>query len=278
MTHENVTPCFGNFKRIRQLQRWQGIFALIMEINSKVSGYVRYGLFSFNSVSQARWPISIDIQAPNNNNNYKLSSYMQNVVKTLAPLGLNETLREKTRWKLHQDAARCLQQHPKEQQLYSHFLPISQFIQVKWARHARHYWWSKDQFIGDFLLWIPAYGPSSVGRPALVNSAMSRHRMPSRWFSVNDGWQGWIARDRQKDKQTESREYMLSVRLYEDNVDDDDLCYRYALMMMTIIWRKFEADTKRNDPTVQNNPYKNHNPSVWIRSGFNTWPIISFNF
>ena len=38
-------------------------------------------------------------------------------------------------------------QHPIKQQLYGHLPPISQTIQVRWTRHAEHYWGSKDKII-----------------------------------------------------------------------------------------------------------------------------------
>ena len=56
------------------------------------------------------------------------------------------------------------QQHPTEQQLYGHFLPISKTTQIRRARHARHYWGSKDELIGDVLPWTRSHGRTSVGR------------------------------------------------------------------------------------------------------------------
>ena len=39
-------------------------------------------------------------------------------------------------------------QHATQQQLYSHLLPISKTIQLRWTRHAGHCW-RKDQFLCD---------------------------------------------------------------------------------------------------------------------------------
>ena len=39
-------------------------------------------------------------------------------------------------------------------------------LQVKWARHAGHSWWRKDECISDILLWTPWHGHTSVNQPA----------------------------------------------------------------------------------------------------------------
>ena len=57
-------------------------------------------------------------------------------------------------------------QHPTRYQLYGHLPPITKTIQVRRARHAGHYWRSKDELISDVLLWTPAYGQAKAGRPA----------------------------------------------------------------------------------------------------------------
>ena len=38
-------------------------------------------------------------------------------------------------------------QHPTKQQLYSHWPLISKSIQIRWTRHARHCWRSKDKLM-----------------------------------------------------------------------------------------------------------------------------------
>ena len=57
-------------------------------------------------------------------------------------------------------------QHPTRRQLYSHLPPITKTIQVRWTRHARHCWRSKDELVSDVLLWTPTYGQAKAGRPA----------------------------------------------------------------------------------------------------------------
>ncbi len=57
-------------------------------------------------------------------------------------------------------------QHPTRHQLYSHLPPIMKTIQVRRARHAGHCWRSRDELIGDVLLWTPTYGRAKAGRPA----------------------------------------------------------------------------------------------------------------
>ena len=56
-------------------------------------------------------------------------------------------------------------QHPTRHQLYGHLPPITKTIQVRRARHAGHYWRSKDE-LSDVLLWTPTYGQAKAGRPA----------------------------------------------------------------------------------------------------------------
>ena len=46
-------------------------------------------------------------------------------------------------------------QHPTKQQLYDHFIPISQTIQVRKTRHAWYWWRIKAQLIRGILLWTP---------------------------------------------------------------------------------------------------------------------------
>ena len=55
--------------------------------------------------------------------------------------------------------------HPTKQHLYGHLSLISQTIQVKWTRHAKYCWWSKNKLKRDILLWAPTYGCTSVGCP-----------------------------------------------------------------------------------------------------------------
>ena len=56
-------------------------------------------------------------------------------------------------------------QHPTKQQLYGHLPPISKIIQIRWTRHVRHCWRSKNELISDVLLWTSSYRHASVGQP-----------------------------------------------------------------------------------------------------------------
>ena len=56
-------------------------------------------------------------------------------------------------------------QHSTKHQLYGLLPPIMKTIQVRWTRHAGHYWRSRDELISDVLLWTPTYGWAKVGRP-----------------------------------------------------------------------------------------------------------------
>ena len=55
---------------------------------------------------------------------------------------------------------------PTEHQLYGHLPPITKTIQARRTRHVGHCWRSRDELIGDVLLWTPTYGRAKVGRPA----------------------------------------------------------------------------------------------------------------
>ena len=43
---------------------------------------------------------------------------------------------------------------------------IYKTIQVRRTRHAGHCWRSKNELIGEVLLWTPTYGRAKAGRPA----------------------------------------------------------------------------------------------------------------
>ena len=49
-------------------------------------------------------------------------------------------------------------QHPTKYQLYSHLPPITKTLKVRRTRHAGHCWTSRDELIGDLILWILTYG------------------------------------------------------------------------------------------------------------------------
>ena len=57
-------------------------------------------------------------------------------------------------------------QHPTNQQLYVHLLPITKTIKVRRSRHAGHFCRSKEELICRVLLQTPSNGRAKAGRPA----------------------------------------------------------------------------------------------------------------
>ena len=57
-------------------------------------------------------------------------------------------------------------QHPTKQLMYGHLPPITKTIQARRTRHAGHCWRSRDELIGDVLLWTPSHGREKAGWPA----------------------------------------------------------------------------------------------------------------
>ena len=70
------------------------------------------------------------------------------------------------RWMLRVILNKSRRKYPTKQQLYGHLPPITKTIKVRWSRHARHCWRSKDELISDVLLWSPSHGRAKAGRPA----------------------------------------------------------------------------------------------------------------
>ena len=66
---------------------------------------------------------------------------------------------------LHDILNKSWKKHPTKQQLSGHLLPISQTIQVRWTRHAGHYWRNENEFISNVLLWTPTQGHIGVSWP-----------------------------------------------------------------------------------------------------------------
>ena len=52
--------------------------------------------------------------------------------------------------------------------LYLYFPPISEIISVRWTKHARPCWRSKDELMSNVLLQILSHGRASVRRPAKI--------------------------------------------------------------------------------------------------------------
>ena len=61
---------------------------------------------------------------------------------------------------------RSWRQHPTKHQLYGHLPPTTKTIQIRRTRHAGHCWRSRDELMGDVLLWTPSHGRVKAGRPA----------------------------------------------------------------------------------------------------------------
>ena len=57
-------------------------------------------------------------------------------------------------------------QHPTKQQLYGYLPSIMKTIKVRWTRHAKHCWRSRDELISDVLKWTPSHSWAKAGRPA----------------------------------------------------------------------------------------------------------------
>ena len=99
-------------------------------------------------------------------------SFFQAAVVSILLYGCTTwTLTKRLKKKLDSNYTRMLRailnkswwQHPTRHQLYGHLPPIMKTIQVRRTRHAGHCWRSKDELIGDVLLWTPAYGQAKAG-------------------------------------------------------------------------------------------------------------------
>ena len=91
-------------------------------------------------------------------------------------------------------------QHPIKQYLYGHLLPITKTIQVRWTRHAVHYWSSRDEFISDILKGTASHGRTKAGRPArtykqqlCADTVCSHEDLPG----AMDDREGWWERVRE---------------------------------------------------------------------------------
>ena len=118
------------------------------------------------------------------------------------------TLRKCLKKKIHRNYTRMLyvllnkswKQYSTKQQLYSHWPPISQTIQVRWV--TGHYWKSKDKLKSGIFQWTPTHGHTNVGWPAkdFHTSTLCRHQMQSR----GPAWSDWlIGADRERERERE---------------------------------------------------------------------------
>ena len=109
-------------------------------------------------------------------------------------------------------------QHPTRHQLYDHLPPITKTIQVRWTRHAGHYWRNRDELIRDVLLWTPTYGRAKAGRPATYSSYVriwdvALKTCQRRWMIGRSGERG----------------SGISVLAARHNDDDDDTFMGYLI-------------------------------------------------
>ena len=106
-----------------------------------------------------------------------LFSFFQAAAVSLLLYGCTTwTLTKRLEKKLDGNYTRMLQailnkswrQHTTSHHLYGHLPPITQTIQVRRNRHARHCCRSRDELISDVLLWTPTYGQAKAGWPARI--------------------------------------------------------------------------------------------------------------
>ena len=102
-------------------------------------------------------------------------SFFQEAVVSILLYGCTTwTLTKQLEKKLDGNYARMLRailnnswwQNPSRHQLYGHLPPITKTMQVRRTRHAEHCCRSRDELIGDVLLWAPTYDRAKAGRPA----------------------------------------------------------------------------------------------------------------
>ena len=113
-----------------------------------------------------------------------------------------------------------MKQHPKKEQLYNHLTPISQTIQVRWAKHADHSWRSQDECKSNIILWTPSHGCTSVGWP---DTGRHLKDLPRSMSSRDGGVR-------------ESRESMLWIQLHGDELGSllvQDVKWMYRIIVLS---------------------------------------------
>ena len=102
-----------------------------------------------------------------------------NTTEWMHYVGTNKMHGENARWELHKNAVlkKAWKQLFTKQQLFSHWPPISQIMQVRWMRHAGHSWRSKAELKSNLLLWDPYSwtGQCWLTSKNLFTSARCRH-------------------------------------------------------------------------------------------------------
>ena len=79
-------------------------------------------------------------------------------------------------------------QHPTKQQ-HSYLPPIMKTIQIRWNRHAGHYWRNKDKFINDVLLWTLFHRRTGVDDQLELISSSSVLIQDVAWKTC---WERWM--------------------------------------------------------------------------------------
>ena len=81
-------------------------------------------------------------------------------------------------------------QHSTKQQLYGLLPPISQAMQVRWTRHAKHCWRSKDKLINDVFLWTPRHEYTSISwsTKTFISSVDTWCRVVNLPWAIRYGW------------------------------------------------------------------------------------------
>ena len=124
-------------------------------------------------------------------------------------------------------------QHPIEQQLYGHLLPITKTIQVRRTRHAGHYWRSRDELISDVL---HSHVRAKAGWPARtyiqqlysdtgcrsedIPEAMSdregwRERVRNSWADGMTWWWWWWLLYNSSHYHNTQRWFLLAFKIYK---------------------------------------------------------------
>ena len=132
------------------------------------------------------------------------------------------------------------QQHSTRRQLYGQLPPITKTIQARRTRHARHCWRSKDEIVGEVLLWTPAHGQSKAGRSA---------RTYIQQLCEDTGCNPEDLPEAMNDRETGERGSgisMLAAR-HDDDDDDDDLIKLVTLSFVECLHMKHLFHRLRHD-------------------------------
>ena len=108
-------------------------------------------------------------------------------------------------------------QHPTRHQLYDHLPPITNSIQVRRTKHAKHCWRSRDELISDLLLWTPAYGRKKAGRTGRTYIQQLREDTGCNPEDLPEAMN-----DRENDERGSG--IYVPVERHDDDDDDDELC------------------------------------------------------